>query len=64
MNYSYNKLAIVQCIYRGVTGYNCISFYEDHFFLTNSGDPDEMLHFVVFHLDLQLRIESYISLFH
>ena len=64
MNYSYNKLAMVHGKNRGVTSYNCISFYEDHFFLTNSGDTDEMLHYVVFHLDLQLRIESYFSAFH
>ena len=51
---SYNKVRMVHRIYCGVTGYNfqtkCISFSEDRFVLTNSADPDEMLHFAAFHL--------------
>ena len=49
-----NKLGIVHYIYLGVSGYNFqkVLFFlsEDLFALTNSADPDEMLHYAALHL--------------
>ena len=31
----------------------CICFFDDHFVLANSADPDEMLQYAAFHLGLR-----------
>ena len=49
---------MVYCIYLGVTSYNFKKYYisfsefEIDFLLANNADPDEMLHYASFHLDL------------
>ena len=47
---------MVHCIYLGVAGYNSknIEFLSLKFFfvLTNSADPDEILHYAAFHWGL------------
>ena len=44
------------CTYWEIKGYNFkiyfLYFWEDQFFIANSADPDEMLHYVAFHLGL------------
>ena len=53
---------MVHCIYQGVTGLNFqikmyLSPLNDVFILTNSANPDEMLHFLTFHLGLHCLLK-------
>ena len=46
---------MVHCIYKGVTYYNFqIKVHIFLFALSNSVDPDEMLHYATFHLGLHV----------
>ena len=51
---------MVSCIYLGVTGHDLQKyvenyFLEEQFVIANSEDPDEMLHFLAFHLGLHCK---------
>ena len=62
-----NKLGMVHCIYRGVTGYNfkrklCLLLFRLLFLFSNSEYSDEMLHCAAFHLGLHCLPKMHIHI--